>query len=289
MCWLIYGIGKTEEAARLGGQPVFWYKVVTFSICGFTAGTVAIIYMAGLIIASPIAYIGFEFEPTAAVIIGGTSLGGGRGSVIGLLSDAFVIGVLDNALTLIGLSDFRRQMITGIVTMGALGVAWNIGGLSGHIGAPAVVSIDTVAAGECFNGACASCMVRGTRVQDAIALAVDRRFHGCRPVSTDHVAGAAKVAMHLIGLGHLRLTYHCGPQNTEVGRQRLQGFTAQFDAHRATDPFLFLGTGEGHSDDKGGEQIARDMNTSVPGQHSVAGYDDITLASLVVPCLTALA
>ncbi len=117
---LIYGIGNNEEAVRLAGHPVFWYKVAAFSICGMTAGIAAIIYMARLNISSPIAGIGFELNAIAAVIIGGTSLSGGRGSVIGTLLGAIIIGVLANGLILIGLSDFMRQMITGVVIVVAV-------------------------------------------------------------------------------------------------------------------------------------------------------------------------
>ncbi|ABD56006.1 ABC transporter permease [Jannaschia sp. CCS1] len=117
---LIYGIGNNEEAVRLAGHPVFWIKVAAFTICGMTAGIAAIIYMARLNISSPIAGIGFELNAIAAVIIGGTSLNGGRGSVIGTLLGAFIIGVLANGLILIGLSDFMRQMITGVVIVVAV-------------------------------------------------------------------------------------------------------------------------------------------------------------------------
>jgi len=112
---MIYGIGNNEEAVRLAGHPVFWYKVAAFTICGLTAGVAAIIYMARLNISSPIAGIGFELNAIAAVIIGGTSLMGGRGSVFGTLLGAFIIGVLANGLILLGLNDFMRQMITGLV------------------------------------------------------------------------------------------------------------------------------------------------------------------------------
>jgi ribose transport system permease protein len=117
---LLYGIGNNEEAVRLAGHPVFWYKVIAFSISGLAAGFAAIIYMARLHIASPIAGIGFELNAIAAVIIGGTSLAGGRGSVIGTLLGAFIIGVLANGLILMGLSDFQRQMITGVVIIVAV-------------------------------------------------------------------------------------------------------------------------------------------------------------------------
>jgi ribose transport system permease protein len=117
---LLYGIGNNEEAVRLAGHPVFWYKVIAFSISGLAAGFAAIIYMARLNISSPIAGIGFELNAIAAVIIGGTSLAGGRGSVIGTLLGAFIIGVLANGLILLGLSDFMRQMITGVVIIVAV-------------------------------------------------------------------------------------------------------------------------------------------------------------------------
>lgn len=117
---LLYGIGNNEEAVRLAGHRVFWLKVAAFTISGATAGIAAIIYMARLSIASPIAGIGFELNAIAAVIIGGTSLSGGRGSVIGTLLGAAIIGVLANGLILIGLSDFVRQMITGVVIIVAV-------------------------------------------------------------------------------------------------------------------------------------------------------------------------
>jgi ribose transport system permease protein len=71
--------------------------------------------MARLTVASPIMAIGFELNAIAAVIIGGTSLAGGRGSMLGTLIGAAIIGVLSNGLILVGVGDFVRQMITGAV------------------------------------------------------------------------------------------------------------------------------------------------------------------------------
>ncbi len=112
---LLYGIGNNEEAVRLAGHSLMVYKVAAFTIAGALVGIAAMVYMARLNIASPIIGIGFELNAIAAVIIGGTSLSGGRGTVIGTLLGACIIGVLANGLILFGLSDFMRQMITGVV------------------------------------------------------------------------------------------------------------------------------------------------------------------------------
>ena len=110
---LIYAIGNNEEAVRLSGHSTFFYKVAVFVISGLTVGIGAIIYMARLTIASPILGSGFELNAIAAVIIGGTSLNGGRGSLVGTLLGACLIGVLADGLILMGVGDFVRQMITG--------------------------------------------------------------------------------------------------------------------------------------------------------------------------------
>jgi len=112
---LVYAIGNNEEAVRLAGHNVRFYKIAAFVICGAAVGVGAVIYMTRLTIASPISGIGFELNAIAAVIIGGTSLSGGRGSIVGTLLGACIIGVLANGLILIGMSDFLRQMVTGFV------------------------------------------------------------------------------------------------------------------------------------------------------------------------------
>lgn len=112
---MVYAIGNNEEAVRLAGHSVFRYKLGVFAVCGLCAGIAALIYMARLGIASPIAGVAFELDAIAAVIIGGTSLSGGKGSVIGTFFGACIIGVLANGLILLGLSDFVRQIITGLV------------------------------------------------------------------------------------------------------------------------------------------------------------------------------
>jgi len=112
---MIYAIGNNEEAVRLSGHNPSIYKVAAFTLCGLTVGIAAIMYMLRLNIASPILGVGFELNAIAAVVIGGTSMAGGKGSLIGTFLGACIIGVLNNGLLLLGMSDFARQMVTGFI------------------------------------------------------------------------------------------------------------------------------------------------------------------------------
>jgi len=117
---MIYAIGNNEEAVRLSGHNTFYYKVAAFTICGALVGIAAILYMLRLNIASPILGVGFELNAIAAVVIGGTSMMGGKGSLIGTFLGASIMGVLNNGLLLIGLGDFARQMFTGFIIVAAV-------------------------------------------------------------------------------------------------------------------------------------------------------------------------
>ncbi|WP_157250425.1 ABC transporter permease [Nonomuraea typhae] len=117
---LIYATGNNEEAVRLSGHKTSRIKIAAFVIAGFTVGVAAILYMARLNIASPILGQGYELNAIAAVVIGGASLMGGRGSMVGTFLGACLLGVLTNGLLLMGVSDFERQIITGLVILVAV-------------------------------------------------------------------------------------------------------------------------------------------------------------------------
>jgi ribose transport system permease protein len=117
---LIYAIGNNEEAVRLSGHNTAVYKVAAFTLCGAAVGAAAIMYMLRLNIASPILGVGFELNAIAAVVIGGTSMSGGKGSLIGTFLGASIMGVLNNGLLLLGMGDFARQMVTGLIIVVAV-------------------------------------------------------------------------------------------------------------------------------------------------------------------------
>jgi ribose transport system permease protein len=117
---MLYAIGNNEEAVRLSGHNTSGYKIAAFTLCGACVGVAGIMYMLRLNMASPILGVGFELNAIAAVVIGGTSMMGGKGSLIGTFLGASIIGVLNNGLLLLGMGDFARQIVTGLIIVAAV-------------------------------------------------------------------------------------------------------------------------------------------------------------------------
>lgn len=111
----IYALGSTEEVARLSGIHTRAVKLVVFTLCGLLASLAAVINDARLASADPNAGSGAELQAIAAVVIGGTSLMGGRGSVIGSFFGVLIIAVLGNGLAQIGAQEPTKRLITGLV------------------------------------------------------------------------------------------------------------------------------------------------------------------------------
>ena len=109
----VYAIGSNEEAARLSGIEVGRVKTTVYVISGFTAGVGAIMYCSQFASAPPIAGEGYELDAIAAVVVGGTSLFGGQGGVIGTFFGALIIGILSNILNLMGVSPFAQPLAKG--------------------------------------------------------------------------------------------------------------------------------------------------------------------------------
>lgn len=116
----IYAIGGNEEAARLAGIPVRRVTAFTYVFSGFSAALAAIVLTGRLNSAQPTAGVMFELDAIAAVVVGGTSLFGGRGGVFGTLVGALIIGVINNGMNLLNVSSFYQQIVKGGVILAAL-------------------------------------------------------------------------------------------------------------------------------------------------------------------------
>lgn len=115
-----YAIGGNEETVKLSGINANLYKTIVFMISGITSAISALILTSRLNSAEPVAGQGYELDVIAAVVIGGTSLMGGRGSVWGTLIGALMIGVINNGMNLLGISPYFQLVVKGLIIMGAV-------------------------------------------------------------------------------------------------------------------------------------------------------------------------
>lgn len=113
----IYAIGGNETAAKLSGLKIKKIKMIVYSIAGALSAIGGIIVTSRLDSAQPNAGISFELDAIAAVVIGGTSLSGGKGTIMGTVQGALIIGILNNGLVLLNVSPFWQQVIKGFVIL----------------------------------------------------------------------------------------------------------------------------------------------------------------------------
>lgn len=113
----LYALGGNEDSARLSGVNTTKIKTLVYVICGITAALSGIIVTSRIGSASPNAGSGFELDAIAAVVLGGTSLTGGEGSIAGTMVGAMIIGVLNNGLNLMNVSPFYQLIVKGIVIL----------------------------------------------------------------------------------------------------------------------------------------------------------------------------
>ena len=118
----LYAIGGNKKAARLSGVPVTRVSVIVFGICGFLAALAGIVHAGQLNQGSPNDGAGYELDAIAAVVVGGTSLTGGRGSVVGTVAGALLLGVLRNILRLHGVDSDLQLIISGLVIIVVAGL-----------------------------------------------------------------------------------------------------------------------------------------------------------------------
>ncbi len=113
----VYAVGGNESATRLSGINVDRVKIGVYAICGLLAALAGIIVTSRLSSAQPTAGMGYELDAIAAVVLGGTSLMGGKGRIMGTLIGALIIGFLNNALNLLDVSSYYQMIAKAVVIL----------------------------------------------------------------------------------------------------------------------------------------------------------------------------
>ena len=116
----VYAIGGNEQATRLSGVRVRRAKLAVYAISGLTSAIAGIVLTSRLMSGQPNAGQGFELDAIAAVVLGGTSIAGGRGSLIGTLLGALLLGVLNNGLNLVGVNPYVQSVVKGGIILLAI-------------------------------------------------------------------------------------------------------------------------------------------------------------------------
>jgi ribose transport system permease protein len=117
-----FAIGSNPDAAFYAGIPVAFHTTAIYAICGALTGLAGMIEASRLMTGQPTAGQGYELQAIAAVVIGGGSLRGGEGSVVGTLVGAFIMGLLSNGSDLLGVSPYWQQVIIGAIIILAVSV-----------------------------------------------------------------------------------------------------------------------------------------------------------------------
>ena len=112
-----YALGSNEEATKLSGLNTDKIKIWVYTISGILAAVAGIILTSRLYSAQPTAGNGYELDAIAAVVLGGTSLTGGKGKISGTIIGALIIGVLSNALNMLDVSSYYQMMVKGVVIL----------------------------------------------------------------------------------------------------------------------------------------------------------------------------
>lgn len=113
--WYILAVGGNEKSAKLSGIKADRMKILVYMISGFCAAWVGMINTAQLSAAHPASGDGWEMNAIAATVLGGTSMAGGSGTILGTVVGAFVIGVINDGMTMCGVSEFWQKVIRGVV------------------------------------------------------------------------------------------------------------------------------------------------------------------------------
>jgi ribose transport system permease protein len=117
-----FAIGSNPEAALYAGVPVAFHTAAVYTLCGLLTGLAGMVEASRLMTGQPTAGVTYELQAIAAVVIGGGSLRGGEGGVVGTLVGGFIMGLLSNGSDLLGISPYLQQAIIGAVIILAVAV-----------------------------------------------------------------------------------------------------------------------------------------------------------------------
>ena len=115
-----FALGSNEEAARLSGVNVDRWKIAVYSLTGFFCGLAGIIMASRINSAQPSLGQGYELDAIAAAVIGGTSLSGGEGTILGTIIGAFIISTISNGLRICSVKPEWQIVVTGVIIVGAV-------------------------------------------------------------------------------------------------------------------------------------------------------------------------
>ncbi len=116
----VYAVGGNEEAARASGIPAANIKMFVYMIAGLICGLAGFLQSSRIVVGQPNIGEGYELQAISAVVIGGTALSGGIGKMWGTIVGAFIIGVLNNGLDLLGVSSYWQKVVSGAIIIAAV-------------------------------------------------------------------------------------------------------------------------------------------------------------------------
>ena len=117
-----FAIGSNEQTARLCGVPVRTMKVLLYALCGMFAGLAGVVLFGRLGLGDPTAAMGMELTIIAAVVIGGASLTGGEGRVLGTIIGVFMLTLLENGCNLSGAANYLQEILIGLIIVVAVSI-----------------------------------------------------------------------------------------------------------------------------------------------------------------------
>jgi ribose transport system permease protein len=113
----VYAVGSNEENSRLSGVPIAGVKLMVYTLSAFFTAIAGVIWTARLGSGSPVGGVNYELESIAAVVVGGASLFGGKGTILGTMAGVLIFGVINSILNLLWISPFLQGMIKGAIVL----------------------------------------------------------------------------------------------------------------------------------------------------------------------------